>query len=216
MRIGRIIMKWIWSLIPLFILATMFVGCSGSESAGREEQTMPAFFMKPTEPIAVMPFETENALSNLGTQLSDEVIVNLLEHSPTTKIIPATIVRSFLQNNAISPAGFPDAHSVHSLSQGLKCKYLLTGNLYTSFGDVKYTPTYSNRVATGSVTVRLVDCDSNLIVWAASEEASTLTTTYYTNGLPSSIYQTDGQLLQDLIKKLGYQVARNFYSHKSQ
>ena len=209
-------MKWIGYLIAVSVVAIVFISCAGGESASREEQTMPAFFVKPTEPIAVMPFETENALSNLGTQLSDEVIVNLLEHNPGTKIIPAAIVRTFLQNNAISPAGFPDAHAVHSVSQGLKCKYLLTGNLYTSFGDVNYTPTYTNRVATGSVTVRLVDCDSNVIVWAAHEEANTLTTTYFTSGQPSSVYQTDGQLLGELIKTLGYQVARNFYSHEKQ
>jgi TolB-like protein len=209
-------MKWIWNLVTIALVTTLYLGCSGSESTGREEQVAPSFFIRPAEPIAIMPFETENALSNLGTQLSDEVIVNLLEHTPTTKIIPATVVRTFLQNNTISPAGFPDAHTVHGISQGLKCKYLLTGNLYTSFGDVKYTPTYTNRVATGSVTVRLVDCDSNMIVWAAREEASTLTTTYYAGGQPSSVYQTDGQLLQDLIKKLGLQVARNFYQHKKE
>ena len=207
-------MRLIYLLMAVVAISVVLFGCSGSESTGRQEQIVPALFLKPSEPIAVMPFETENALSNLSTQLSDEVIVNMLEHSPKTKIIPATIVKSFLQSNTIGPAGFPDAHTIHSLSQGLKCRYLLTGNLYTSFGDVKYTTTYSNRVASGSVTIRLVDCDSNLIVWAKREEASTVTTTYFSSGQPSTIYQTDGQLLQDLLKKLAYQVARNFYSHE--
>jgi TolB-like protein len=180
-----------------------------------KDQIAPAFTIKPNEPIAVMPFETESALSNLGGQVSDEVIVNLLEHAPHMKIIPATAVRSFLATVNLNANGLPDAHTVHSLKEGLKCRYLLTGNLFTSIGEVRYTQTYSVRVASGTLTVRLVDCDSNMVIWAKHEDATySATTYYYSGGQQQTSYVTDGQLLQELLRKLAYQAARNFYRHE--
>lgn len=199
----------------MFLFGMTLVGCS-STMAKRQEQIKPAFTIQPNEPIAIMPFETENALSNLGGQVSDEVIVNLLEHAPDLKIIPATVVRNYLLSANLNVGGIPDMHAIHNLQQGLKCRYLLTGNLYTSFGDVNYTSSYSNRIATGSVTVRLVDCDSLNVVWAKHVESSYTTPIYYDSGarLQSTVYLTDGELLQGLIKNLGYEVARNFYEHQ--
>jgi len=198
----------------VLVAVLLVVGCGVSVSPVRD-QIAPAFTIKPNEPIAVMPFETESALSNLGGQVSDEVIVNLLEHAPQMKIIPATVVRSFLASVSINANGLPDAHTVHSLQEGLKCRYLLTGNLFTSIGEVRYTQTYSVRVASGTLTVRLVDCDSNIVIWAKHEDATySATTYYYSGGQQQTSYVTDGQLLQELLRKLGYQAARNFYRHE--
>jgi len=186
-------------------------------STRRTEQPLPSSIMKPNEPIAIMPFETESALSNLGGQVSDEVIVNLLEHSPGMKIIPATVVRNYIAQTSLGAAGIPDMHTIHNLQQGLKCRYLLTGNLYTSIGEVRYTATYTDRLASGSVTVRLIDCDSSTVVWAKHVESTSSTFTYfYTVGQEKvqTTYLTDGQLLQGLIKNLGYDVARSFYEHQ--
>lgn len=197
------------------LFTLMLVSCGATTlSTKRTEQPLPSSIMKPNEPIAIMPFETESALSNLGGQVSDEVIVNLLEHSPGMKIIPATIVRNYLAQTSLGVAGIPDMHTIHNLKQGLNCRYLLTGNLYTSIGEVKYTTTYTNRIASGSVTIRLVDCDSSTVVWAKHVESTYSTSAYYNSTTQSSTtHLTDGQLLQGLIKNLGYDVARSFYEH---
>lgn len=196
----------------VLLTGVAFISCGSSIVNKKVEQVKPAFTIKPGEPIAIMPFETESALSNLGGQVSDEIVVYLLENAPKMKIIPATVVRNYLLNTNLGTAGIPDMHTIHSLKEGLRCRYLLTGNLYTSIGEVKYTATYSNRIATGSVTVRLVDCDSSNVVWAKHVQSNYTTTTYYTNGVPQgTTYQTDGQLLQGLIRNLAYDVARNFY-----
>jgi TolB-like protein len=198
------------------LVAAFFPGC-GSTSPHRTEQIKPAVLIKPDESIAIMPFETESALSNLGGQVSDEVIVQLLEHSPKMKIIPATVVRNYLLANNLGVSGIPDMHTIHSLKQGLQCRYLLTGNLFTSIGEVKYTNTYSNRIASGSVTVRLVDCDSLNVVWAKHVESTYQTTTYYySGGQQQASYYTDGQLLQGLIRRLGYEVATYLYTETSE
>ncbi|MEK9139069.1 MAG: hypothetical protein AAB393_18270 [Bacteroidota bacterium] len=203
--------------IGLTVLLALALASCGvtSLSTKRTEQPLPSSIMKPNEPIAIMPFETESALSNLGGQVSDEVIVNLLEHSPGMKIIPATVVRNYLAQTSLGVAGIPDMHTIHNLQQGLKCRYLLTGNIYTNVGEVKYTSTYTNRIATGSVTVRLVDCDSSTVVWAKHIQSTYSTSAYYNPTTQSSTtYLTDGQLLQGLIKNLGYDVARSFYEHQ--
>jgi TolB-like protein len=195
------------------LFALTIVSCVvTSPTTRRTEQPLPASIMKPNEPIAIMPFEAESAPSNLGGQVSDEVIVNLLEHSPGLKIIPATLVRNYLLNANLSSIGIPDMHTIHNLQQGLKCRYLLTGNLYTSIGEVKYTVTYTNRIANGSVTVRLVDCDFSTVVWAKHVESTYSTSAYYNSTTQqSTTYLTDGQLLQGLVKNLGYDGARSLY-----
>ena len=208
-------MKLILKATVLILAGLAAAGCVSGGISRKTDQPLPANTIKINEPIAIMPFETESALSNLGGQVSDEVIVNLLEHSPRMKIIPATVVRNYLASATLGVAGIPDMHTIHNLQQGLKCRYLLTGNLYTSIGEVKYTATYTNRIASGSVTVRLVDCDSSTVVWAKHIQSTYTTSSYYNVATQSSTtYQTDGQLLQGLIKNLGADVARYFYEHE--
>lgn len=197
------------------VLGFVLVGCatSGFVSSAKK-RPLGVSFMTPNAPIAIMPFESENALSNLGGQVSDEVIINLLDQAPDLKIIPATVVRNYLLNANVGIGGIPDMHSIHSLKDGLRCRYLLTGNVYTSIGEVRYTSSYTNRVASGSVTVRLVDCDSSTVVWARQVESTYSTTSYYSRVGQENLqttYLTDGQLLQGLIMNLGYDVARSFY-----
>jgi hypothetical protein len=118
-------MKTILSISVAVLVAASLVGCGTSASSKRQVQINPSFIIKPNESIAIMPFETESALSNLGGQVSDEVIVNLLEHGPKMKIIPATVVRNYLLANNLGVSGIPDMHTIHSVKEGLKCRYLL-------------------------------------------------------------------------------------------
>ena len=209
-------MKRATNTVLVVLLALALASCGvTTPSTRRTEQPLPSSIIKPNEPIAIMPFESESALSNLGGQVSDEVIVNLLEHSPGLKIIPATVVRNYLAQTSLGVAGIPDMHTIHNLQQGLNCRYLLTGNLYTSIGEVKYTATYTNRLANGSVTVRLIDCDSSIVVWAKHVESTYSTNADYNpTTQQSTTYLTDGQLLQGLVKNLGYDVARSFYGRQ--
>ncbi|MGH7453346.1 MAG: hypothetical protein ACRENG_18495 [bacterium] len=191
------------------LLGMAFAGCGSTIPTKKIKQIKPAFIIKPNESIAIMPFQAESALSNLGSQVSDEVIVNLLEHAPDLKIFPATVVRNYLLNVNLNVGGIPDMNIIHHLKEKLNCRYLLTGNLYTAIGDVRYAVTFSNRIATGSVTVCLVDCDSSNVIWAKHVDASYTSPYDYTAASPR---QTDGELLQGLIRKLGYEVAKNFYA----
>lgn len=205
-------MKTLVTSSLLTLLALALAGCVSAGVSRKTGQNLPALIMKPNEPLAVMPFETENAFSNLGGQVSDEVIVVLLEHRPDLKILPASVTRNYLATANLGVSGIPDLHTMHKLKEGLNCRYLLTGNLYTSIGEVQYTAAYTNRIASGSVTVRLVDCDSLNVVWAKHVESTYSTSTYFYNGgQRSASYLTDGQLLQGLIKNLGSEIARLFY-----
>jgi len=199
----------------LALSGTIITGCGSSLQQRASEPAKPTFIVQAREPIAIMPFETESALSNLGGQLSDEVIVNLLQHAPELRIVPTSVVRSFLAGANLPVGGMPDAHSIHQLKEGLRCRYLLTGNLYTSIGEVQYSESYRNRIASGSVTVRLVDCDSVRVVWARHVESNYSTTLYYSTAsrVPTTSL-TDGQLLTGLIRNLAEAVAANFYPNR--
>jgi hypothetical protein len=142
--------------------------------------------------------------------VSDEVIVNLLQYRPELKIIHASVTQNYMVNAGLNVGGLPDIQKIQSLKAGLQCRYLLTGNLFTQLGNVNYTSTFANRIVIGSVTVILVDCDSSYVVWAKRVNASYSTPIYF-NGVTT--YQTDGELLQGLIRTLGAEVAKNFYEH---
>ncbi len=204
-------MKTIIVTGAVILLGMAFAGCGSTRVTKKIEQIKPAFIIKPNESIAIMPFQAESVLSNLGSQVSDEVIVNLLEHVPDLKIFPATVVRNYLLNVNLNVGGIPDMNTIYNLKEKLKCRYLLTGNLYTAIGEVRYATTFTNRIATGSVTVCLIDCDSSNVVWAKHVDASYTSPYDYTTASPR---QTDGELLQGLIRKLGYEVAKNFYSSR--
>lgn len=206
-------MKFAFAILFISLLLTgiFLVSCSGLKVKRSDSGLNLSSIIKPGEPIAVMPFESENALSNLGGLISDEVTANLLENVPNIKIVPTSVTRSFLLTANIPVNGIPDFHSIHSIKEGLKCRYLLTGNFYSSIGVVQYTSTYSNRIASGSVTVRLIDCDSVTVIWAKHIQDSYQTTDYYSNGVLQTSYYTEGQLTQELIRRLGQSIAKYFY-----
>jgi len=198
-------------IIFLMLASISLTSCSVSNVNKRDFSSSLSSIIKPGEPIAIMPFESENALSNLGGLISDEVTANLLENVPKIKIVPTSVTRSFLLTANIPVNGIPDFHSIHSIKEGLKCRYLLTGNFYSSIGVIQYTSTYSNRIASGSVTVRLIDCDSVTVIWAKHIQDSYQTTDYYSNGVLQTSYYTEGQLTQELIRRLGQSIAEYFY-----
>ena len=200
----------------LLLLTIIFLtSCSASKIKKSSDSNINlSSIIKPNEPLAIMPFESQDALSNLGSLISDEVAVNLLENVPEMKIIPTTITRSFLLTQNMPSDGIPDFHSIHSIKEGLKCRYLLTGNFYSSIGTVQYSETYSNRVASGSVTVRLIDCDSATVIWAKHVQDSYQTTDYYAKGTIQTSFYTEGQLTQELIKRLGEAIAAYFYQNE--
>ncbi|HAB51651.1 MAG: hypothetical protein A2455_11915 [Ignavibacteria bacterium RIFOXYC2_FULL_35_16] len=198
-------------IIFLMLASISLTSCSVSNVNKRDFSSSLSSIIKPGEPIAIMPFESENALSNLGGLISDEVTANLLENVPNIKIVPTSVTRSFLLTANIPVNGIPDFHSIHSIKEGLKCRYLLTGNFYSSIGVIQYTSTYSNRIASGSVTVRLIDCDSVTVIWAKHIQDSYQTTDYYSNGVLQTSYYTEGQLTQELIRRLGQSIAEYFY-----
>jgi hypothetical protein len=112
------------------------------------------------------------------------------------------------QSYVLNAGGLAEVQKVQSLKTGARCRYQLTGNFFTQLGSVTYSPGYTNRIANGSVTVLLLDCDSSYVVWAKHVQGE-YSTQIYSSGY--SLYQTDGELLQGLIRVLGEAVARNFY-----
>src|SRR3990170_8349079 len=194
-------------IIFLILVSVSLISCSVSYVNKRDLSFNLSSIIKPGEPIAIMPFESENALSNLGGLISDEVTTNLIENVPNIKIVPTSVTRSFLLSANIPVNGIPDFHSIHSIKEGLKCRYLLTGNFYSSIGVVQYTSTYANRIASGSVTVRLIDCDAVTVIWAKHIQDSYQSTDYYAKGTIQTSFYTEGQLTQELIKRLGEAIA---------
>ena len=67
----------------------------------------------------------------------------------------------------LNTGGASEIQKSRSLPTGLHCRYLLTGNLFTQLDNLNYNPAaFTYRIATGSVSVILVDCDSSYVVWA--------------------------------------------------
>lgn len=207
--------KGVVILLPLSVL--LLAGCTRySIRTTTEKQALPVDFIRPGSKIAILPFETESALSNLGTQVSDEITVFFLENTNEIKIVSTPQVQKFLVNSNITASGIPDMHTLHSIKEVLKCDYVLTGNLFMTIGDVRYTTSYTNRIASGSATVRLIECDSAKVVWAKHFQDNYQTTSYYSSqsGAQAITYFTDGQLQEQLIHRLAEDIARYFYENE--
>ncbi len=56
------------------LLVMAFAGCGSTRVTKKVEPIKPALIIKPNESIAIMPFQAESTLSNLGSQVSTKLL----------------------------------------------------------------------------------------------------------------------------------------------
>jgi TolB-like protein len=199
-------MTW-WLKTGLGALLLVAAGC------GQRVLVQPLTDMNAYNRIAILPFETESFLSTIGHQLSDEIMVSLLENAPEVQLVERGRIDSLLQEQQLVRSGYLSVDSAVAVGKLLGVKGIVTGSVTASIGDIQPTPLSPQRVATGIATMRFVDVATWRILWANRAKSETSIYTQRPDGITPYSYRTDHEMVQAVIQDLGKQLAQFFYPH---
>lgn len=163
--------------------------------------------------IAVLPLETDSYLSTAGNQLADEIVLNLLKFAPQLDVIERTRVDALMNEQHLVRSGYISSESAIALGRMLGVRAILTGSVSLSIGDIQPTPLSLQRVATGAVTVRLIDTETGKVIWGDRRESDYTMLLDTGPGRISGVTKTDQEMVQEVVKDLARSVAQVFYSH---
>jgi len=163
--------------------------------------------------VAVLPFETDSFLSTVGNQLADEIVVNLLQKAPQIDVVERTRIDAVVREQDLARSGYISPESAIALGRMLGVRAVVTGSVSVSIGDIQPTPLSPQRVATGTVTARLIDTQTGKILWGDRQESQYSTFTNTGNGQTIGNVRTDHEMVQQVIRDLGRAVAQAFYPH---
>ena len=162
--------------------------------------------------IAILTFETDSPFRKVGAQLSDEVLVNLLQVAPELSIVERSRLDAVMQERSLASQDILDPPTLRELARILGVKIFMTGTVSIFLGDIR-TGKFQERVATGYATIRLIDARTARVLWARRRDA-TASTIMFQEGESVSWMKTDGQLVQDVIRQLGSDIALVMTRHK--
>lgn len=199
-------MTW-WLKTGLGALLLVAAGC------GQRVLVQPLTDMNAYNRIAILPFETESFLSTIGHQLSDEIMVSLLENAPEVQLVERGRIDSLLQEQQLVRSGYLSVDSAVAVGKLLGVRGIVTGSVTASIGDIQPTPLSPQRVATGIATMRFVDVATGRILWAKRAKSETSSYTQRPDGMTPYSYRTDHEMVQAVIQDLGKQLAQFFYPH---
>ncbi|HVP58437.1 MAG TPA: hypothetical protein VMU02_10090 [bacterium] len=158
--------------------------------------------------IAILPFTTEGSSSDIGTQLADEVTLNLLAQAPDVQIVERTKINVLtLPDNLRNGARSKEEIAI-ALGQLLEVDAVLTGSVTLSL-EYMSSEGWNRRIGYATAVVRLIAIRDGSVVWAKREEVENLEARYTDN----TSWRTDYEITQDVIRELAQKIARNFYSH---
>ncbi len=174
----------------------------------------PAVDLERYHRVAVLPFTTDSYLSTLGTQLADEIVVDLLRHAPQVEVMERARVDALIREQSLARGGYLDPQTAVSLGRLLGVQGLVMGSISLSVGNIRPTPLSAQRIATGVVTARLIDAATGKIVWSERKDSdfSQFLTTEPDNTV--SYVWTDQEMIQRVLQDLAESVAQAFYAHE--
>ena len=163
--------------------------------------------------LAVLPFETDSFLSTVGHQLADEIVAQLLKQAPDFEVVERSRIDALVQEQELARGGYVSRETAVTLGRLLGVSAILTGSVSLSVGDVQPTPLSAQRVASGSVSVRLIDVQTGRILWGDRLESQNAQ--FLGREDEGGTYQvrTDHEMVQDVIRELSRDVARAFTPH---
>jgi TolB-like protein len=164
--------------------------------------------------IAVLPFASDSYFSTVGTELTDEVVVDLLKHAPGIEVMERARVDALLQEQSLARGGVLDPQTAVGLGKMLGVQGLVMGSISLAIGNIRPTPLTAQRIANGVATVRLIDAATGRVVWSErkrSDFAQFLTTE--PDNTVSYVW-TDQEMIQRVIQDLARTIAQAFYPHQ--
>ncbi|MFC1573347.1 hypothetical protein ACFL6M_07090, partial [Candidatus Eisenbacteria bacterium] len=149
--------------------------------------------------IAILPFDTEGFLLRYGSEIADQVIIELLKRDPGIPIVERARVDDILRERTIHEEVSPGRLATAEL---VPADLILTGSV--AFGIENIDLPGPTRQARLSATVRVFETDSGQIIWAArfSVTADDLLEWEYRRG-------SDLELRESVIERIAEAIAKS-------
>lgn len=148
--------------------------------------------------IAVLPFQTPDFESRYGSEVADQLIIELLARDPGLPLVDRAPLEQILETQGLSARESQDLIALGSL---LRADLILTGSIWLALEDVNWPG--ARRVAYATATLRAFEPVTGRIVWAAR---CTITEERYTD-----IHHTwtNSELRQTAIEELAVKMAES-------
>lgn len=194
-------------LIPLILLViALSTGCAKRTYVQAEVDT------STYRRLAVFPFYVGGTQYITSRQVTDEVIVALLEDVQQLELVD----RSHIQD--LTWEGTVGEHSPEEIAATLKTGRLLgvdaimVGSLSLSLENVQPAPGQTWRVANGTAVVRLFDAEDGRIVWAKRiEKQESVLIDFHGDAL---IWDTNHEITGKVVLEIANAIAACFYPHE--
>jgi TolB-like protein len=160
----QILLKKTAVLLIIFILLPL-LGCAGKNVV--ESFQRPEFDMTYIQKVAVLPFENESGNTLVAARCRQMTITQVLA-SGLFDVVDKMQVDSLLRDQAIPPGTPIDAGTLRRLAQLLGVQGFIVGSLDEAFESQKGASVFLEI----SLTMRLIDSESGLVVWQASGRGS--------------------------------------------
>lgn len=183
-------------LLMIFLLP-LLSGCAGNKTP--ESFVRPEFDIGYVKKVAVLPFENETGNAIIAARCRQITITQILA-SGLFDVVDKMQVDSVLREQALTPGAPIDASTLRRLAQLLGVQGFIVGSLDEAVEAQKGTAVYLDL----SLTMRLIDSESGLVVWQASGRGSGYSLWDRLFGLASTdSYQVTLNLVRRLLGTMG-------------
>jgi hypothetical protein len=159
--------------------------------------------------IAVLPFRTEGFLERYGSEVADQVVIELLQREPGLRIVsvPATAVSDTAGERGGETGGGDREARLTAAALTSGATLVVTGSCVVRMDWVRRA--WTSRQAYATATVRAIDPRDNRVVWAGRETATVESQAYGAAGdtLGLRIESSDPELREQAIVRLAGRVA---------
>lgn len=186
------------------MLASLLVLCGCVRPVPR-----PSFDLSAYGAVTVLPFRTDGFLDRYGSEVADQVVIELLQRDPGLRIVdlPAAAVSDTAGEGGTGAGGRDPEVRLAEAARASGATLVVTGSCVVRMDWVRRA--WTSRQAYATATVRAVDPRDNRVVWAGRETATAESQAYGTIGDTSGIRveSSDPELREQAIVRLAGLIA---------
>jgi hypothetical protein len=159
--------------------------------------------------IAVLPFSTEGFLERYGSEVADQVVIELLQRQPGLRIVgvPAVAAADTAGSRGGGASGGDRESRLTEAARASGATLIVTGSCVVRMDWVRRA--WTSRQAYATATVRAVDTRDNRVVWAGRETATAESQAYGAGGdtVGIRVESSDSELREEAIVRLAGRIA---------
>lgn len=186
-----------WTGLAVVLAVVLPVGCVRPAGA-------PSLDLRVYGTVAVAPFRAEGFLERYGSEIADQLVIELLTRDPSLRLVRLEVPGP--EEPSTPGAAVSDALTRDAREAG--ADLLLTGSCVIRLGWVRRA--WLSRQAYASATILAKDTRDGRVVWAGRQTASAETQAYSAEADTTGIRQdvSDPELRETAISRLAAEIAK--------